>query len=296
MSIASPMVMTGEPARRRPSGRRRAGRFGRIALAVLVGAVFVVPFYWVLVTSLNPASAMFSAPPSFVPRLYFDNYVRAWAAASWGRYFLNTIFVAVCTVALCLTTSLLAGFAFGVMRFRGKGALFALVLSVLMIPQVVLLIPDYQIASDIHWVDTYWIQIVPWGASVFGVFLVRQFFLGLPPELFEAAELDGAGRMRILWSIGMPLVRPALIIIALNTFMASWNAFLWPSVMAPTNAAVRPIEVGLYNFLFGSSSGNDYTGLCAAVAFTTLPVLVLFLLLQRYFITGAFSTAGGVRG
>jgi multiple sugar transport system permease protein len=263
---------------------------------VVVGALFVLPFYWVLVTSLNPDSSMFSAPPSFVPHFYFANYVRAWAAASWGRYFLNTVFIAVCTVVLCLVTSLLAGFAFGVMRFRGKGLLFGLVLSVLMVPQVVLLIPDYQIASDIHWVDTYWIQIVPWGASVFGIFLVRQFLLGLPPELFEAAELDGAGRLRILWSVGVPLVRPALIIIALNTFMASWNAFLWPSVMAPTNAAVRPIEVGLYNFLFGASSGNDYTGLCAAVTFTTLPVLVLFLVLQRYFITGAFSAAGGVRG
>jgi multiple sugar transport system permease protein len=287
-------------SRRRPGGgRRRAGRYRRawwIALAVLVGALFVLPFYWVLVTSLNPTSSMVSDPPSFLPHLYFANYARAWAAASWGRYFLNTVFIAVCTVALCLFTSLLAGFAFGVMRFRGRTALFGLVLSVLMIPQVVLLIPDYQIASDIHWVDTYWIQIVPWGASVFGIFLVRQFFLGLPPELFEAAELDGAGRLRILWSVGMPLVRPALIIIALNTFMASWNAFLWPSVMAPTNTSVRPIEVGLYNFLFGSSSGNDYPGLCAAVTFTTLPVLVLFLLLQRYFITGAFSTAGGVRG
>jgi multiple sugar transport system permease protein len=283
-------------SRRRGRTRRRAGRTTRIVVAVLVGIAFVFPFYWVVVTSLNSTGAMFSSPPPLVPHLYFDNYVRAWAAAPWARYLLNTVLVACCTMVLALVTSLMAGFAFGVMKFKGRGVLFALVLSVLMIPQVVLLIPDYQIASDINWIDTYWIQIVPWGASVFGIFLVRQFFLNLPPELFEAAELDGAGRFRILWSVGAPLVRPALIIIALNTFMASWNSFLWPSVMDPTNDSVRPVEVGLYNFLYGSASGNDYTGLCAAVTFTTIPVLVIFLILQRYFITGAFSAAGGVRG
>jgi multiple sugar transport system permease protein len=283
--------------RQRPVRRRgRSGRIVRIVLTVLVSLVFLVPLYWVLVTSLNSTSAMFNSPPSFIPHLYFDNYVRAWQAATWGRYLLNTVFIALCTVALCLFTSLLAGFAFGVMRFRGRTALFGLVLSVLMIPPVVLVIPDYQLASDIHWIDTYWIQIVPWGASVFGVFLVRQFFLNLPKELFEAAELDGAGRFRILWSVGAPLVRPALMIVGLNTFMASWNSFLWPSVMDPTNDSVRPVEVGLYNFLYGAASGNDYTALCAAVTFTTLPVLVIFLILQRYFITGAFSAAGGVRG
>ena len=289
-------VLEAPATRRRPQRRRRGGRLTRIVVAVLVGIVFVFPFYWVVVTSLNSTGDMFGSPPPLIPHLYFANYVRAWAAAPWARYLLNTVLIACCTVVLCLVTSLMAGFAFGIMKFRGRGALFALVLSVLMIPQVVLLIPDYQIASDINWIDTYWIQIVPWGASVFGIFLVRQFFLNLPPELFEAAELDGAGRFRILFSVGAPLVRPALIIIALNTFMASWNSFLWPSVMDPTNDAVRPVEVGLYNFLYGSASGNDYTGLCAAVTFTTIPVLVIFLVLQRYFITGAFSAAGGVRG
>jgi multiple sugar transport system permease protein len=278
-----------------PRRRRKPGRIVRVVFSVVVGLLFLIPFYWVVVTSFNSQQTMFNSPPRFVPSFYFDNYVRAWAGAPWGRYLLNTVLVACCTVALTLLTSLLAGFAFGVMRFRGRGALFALVLSVLMIPQVVLLIPDFQIASAIHWVDTYWIQIVPWGASVFGIFLVRQFLLNLPTELFEAAELDGAGRFRMLWSIGAPLVRPALIIIALNTFMASWNSFLWPSVMDPTNDSVRPVEVGLYNFLYGGA-GTDYTALCAAVTFTTLPVLIIFLVLQRYFITGAFSAAGGVRG
>ncbi|HEX5120423.1 MAG TPA: carbohydrate ABC transporter permease [Pseudonocardiaceae bacterium] len=282
------------PVPRRPGGRRRRRGGRRAVLAVVVGLIFLVPFYWLVTTSLNPNSAVYSYPPSLIPHFYWANYVRAWNGAPWLRYLLNTVLIAGCTVILCVLTSLLAGFAFGVMRFPGRKVLFAVVLSVLMVPQVALLIPDFQIASFLGWLDTYWVQIIPWGASVFGVFLVRQFLLGVPPELFEAAELDGAGRLRILWSIGAPLARPALIIIALNTFMASWNSFVWPSIMLPANQSVRPVELGLYNFL--QANGTDYTALCAAVAFTTVPVLVLFLLLQRHFITGAFSTAGGVRG
>ncbi|MFC1429186.1 carbohydrate ABC transporter permease [Streptacidiphilus sp. N1-3] len=263
------------------------------AAAVLVGLLFLLPFYYVLVTSLNSQSASASLSDILLPHWQWANYSRAWAAAPWPRLFLNTVLIASATVLLALVTSLLAGFAFGVMRFRGRGLLFGLVLAVLMVPGTVLIIPDYMIANDIHWLDTYWIQIVPWGASVFGIFLVRQFFMGLPQELFDAAELDGAGRLRMLWSIGVPLVRPALLIITLNVFLASWNSFLWPFIMTQS-AGVQPVEVGLA--AFAGSDGTDYTGLSAAVVFTTVPVLAFFLALQRHFITGAMSTAGGVRG
>ena len=292
-------------ARRRDLLRRRAlarpasgrGRTARTALArtaaVLIGLAFLLPFYYVLVTSLNSASASASLSDVLLPHWQWGNYARAWAAAPWPRLFLNTVLIASGTVLLALTTSLLAGFAFGVMRFRGRGLLFGLVLAVLMVPGTVLIIPDYIIANDIHWLDTYWIQIVPWGASVFGIFLVRQFFLEMPQELFDAAELDGAGRLRMLWSIGVPMVRPALLIIALNVFLASWNSFLWPFIMT-TSPGVQPVEVGLA--AFAGTDGTDYTGLSAAVVFTTVPVLAFFLALQRHFITGAMSTAGGVRG
>jgi multiple sugar transport system permease protein len=266
----------------------------RALVAALVGLVFLAPLYWVFVTStLSTSEAYNFGWSSLVPHWDFGNYDRAWHAAPWERFFTNTIFIAVCTVALALFTSLLAGFAFSVMRFRGRGALFGLVLSVMMVPQTVLLIPDYIIAQHLHLLDTYWIQILPFGASVFGIFLVRQFFLNVPKELFEAAELDGAGPLRMLFSIGLPMVRPALLVLGLQVLMGSWNAFLWPYVMTSSNA-VRPIEVGLS--VFSGTNGTDYTGLCASVTFTTIPVLVVFLLLQKHFITGAFSSAGGVRG
>jgi multiple sugar transport system permease protein len=272
--------------------RRVAGPVLRRVVAVVVGLAFLGPFWWVLVTSLARTSDVYKFPPSLLPHWHWANYARAWAAAPWVRLFGNTVLIALCTVVLAVVTSVLAGYAFGVLRFRGRTALFTVVLAVMMVPQTVLLIPDYVIAQTIDWLDTYWIQIIPFGGSVFGIFLVRQFFAGLPPELFDAAELDGAGRLRTLWSIGVPLVRPAVIIVALNVFMGSWNAFVWPFIMT-SSTSVQPVEVGLATFY--GAEGTDWTGLSAAVTFTTLPVLALFLALQRHFVTGAYSAAGGLK-
>lgn len=287
------MVAAAHPPTRRRRPRRWAGPVLRAVIAIAVGIVFVAPFCWVLITSVARNGDVYRFPPSLLPHWHFANYARAWDGAPWLRLFGNTLLIAVSTVVLALLTSLLAGFAFGVMRFRGRNVLFTVVLAVMMMPQTVLLIPDYVIAQLIGWLDSYWIQIIPWGASVFGIFLIRQFFAGLPEELFDAAELDGAGRLRMLWSVGMPLVRPALIIVGLQVFMGSWNSFLWPFIMT-SSPSVQPIEVGLATFY--GTQGTDWTGLSAAVTFTTIPVLVLFLALQRHFITGAYSAAGGVRG
>jgi multiple sugar transport system permease protein len=276
-----------------PVGSSRAWRYVRRLAAVLIGLFFVVPFYWTVVVSLERPGEFASYPPVLLPHWNWSNWARAWDAQPWVRLFLNTVLIASCTVLLCLATSVLAGFAFGVLRFRGRKTLTLLVLSVLMMPDVVLIIPDYVLAKDIHWLDTYWIQIVPWGASVFGIFLVRQFFLGVPQELLDAASLDGAGRLRVLWYIGLPMVRPALVVIAINVFIGSWNSFLWPYIMTSSNT-VQPVEVGLASF--SSTEGTDYSGLAAAVTFTTLPVMLFFLLLQRQFIRGALSAAGGLRG
>lgn len=280
------------PAARR-ARRRIAGPVVRRVVAVAVGCAFLAPFWWVVTTSLARTSDVYRFPPSLLPHWHWANYARAWAAAPWPRLFGNTVLIALATVVLAVLTSVLAGFAFGVLRFRGRTALFTVVLAVMMVPQTVLLIPDYVVAQTADLLDTYWIQILPWGASVFGIFLVRQFFAGLPAELFDAAELDGAGRLRMLVSIGVPLVRPAILIVALNVFLGSWNSFVWPFVMT-SSPSVQPVEVGLATFY--GAQGTDWTGLSAAVTFTTIPVLVLFLALQRHFLTGAYSTAGGLRG
>jgi multiple sugar transport system permease protein len=221
--------------------------------------------------------------------------VAAWLAAPWVRYFANTFFIAGLTTLSVLVTSTLAGFAFGVLRFRGRSFLFSAVLSMMMIPLTVLLIPDYLILKDIHWLNTYWAQIVPFGASVFGIFLLRQFFLTVPQDLIDAADIDGSSQWRFIWQICVPMARPVLTTIGIYTFMASWDAFLWPYIMT-SSPSVQPIEVGLARFFGGAGVSTEWTVLAAAVMFTTLPIIVLFLFFQRQFIAGASSTSAGVKG
>lgn len=295
MSQARPDVrpLLRQTVRTRLGGREHGFTPVRVLLAGLVIVVFAFPFYWVIVTSLSTASHVYQFPPQFWPDWDFANYIRAWTEAPWGRYFLNTVFIASCTTLLVILTSVLAGFAFGVLEFPGRTTLFAGFLAIMMIPQTVLLIPDYIILTDIHWLNTYWAQIVPWGASVFGIFLLRQMFLSIPQDLIDAAELDGASRARFLWQIALPAVRPALVTIALYVFIGSWDSFLWPYIMT-SSPSVQPIEVGLATFL--GTNGTDWTGLSAAVVFTTLPVMALFMAAQRQFLEGAAATTAGMKG
>ena len=273
--------------------RRRRGLAVRHVVAVIIGLLFIVPLLWTFLTSVSTSGDVYRFPPKLWPAWEWSNYRRAWQAAPWLRYFGNTILIAGCVVALALATSLLAGFAFAVMRFRGRGVLFVIVMAVMMVPQTVLLIPNFLIAQRIGLYDTYLIQILPWGASVFGIFLLRQFFVTLPDELFEAAELEGAGPFRILFSIAAPLAKPSLVLVGLNSFMGSWNAFIWPYLMTKSDS-IRPIEVGLQTFY--GTEGTDWTGLSAAITFTTVPIIVLFVFLQKYFVSGAYGTEGAVRG
>lgn len=288
------MLKVSPEASLRPVPRQRHRLpWGRWILGAVLVVAFLFPFYWVLVTSLNRPNQVLQFPPVFLPHWQWANYIRAWTEAPWLHYFANTIFIAGLTTLLVLLTSLLAGFAFGMIEFPGKQILFGGFLAMMMIPQTVLLIPDYILLRDIHWLNTYWAQIVPWGASVFGIFLLRQFFMSFPRELQEAAELDGASQSRFLWQIAMPMAKPALITIGLYVFLGSWNSFLWPYIMT-SSPSVQPIEVGLATFL--STNGTDWTGLSAAVVFTTLPIMVLFLVAQRQFLEGAYASSGGVKG
>lgn len=294
--VPAPTATPASPGWRRGGRRptpRKVGKVVRGGLVVAVSAAFLFPLLWVAITSLAQPDQVYSVPPSFLPGWNWDNYARAWEAAPWLRYFGNTIFIAGTVSAGCVATSLLAGFAFALMRFRGRSLAFALTISVLMVPQAVLIIPNFILASAIGVLDTYLIQILPWIATGFGVFLVRQFFSTLPGEIFEAAELDGAGPIRMLAQIGAPLAVPSLVLVGLNAFLGSWNAFLWPYLFTSSDE-VRPIEVGLQQFY--GTEGTDWTGLSAAVVFTTIPLVVLFLFTQRFFISDAFATRGAVRG
>ncbi len=281
--------------------KSRSKRIGRSAqtpwivlryIAISIASLFAIfPFYWMFVSSLLTTHDALSTIPIFLPEWQWTNYVRAWTTAPWIHYFLNSIFIAGCTVVLAVVTSLLAGYAFGMMKFPGRQVLFLAILALIMIPFEATLIPSYLIVSTLGWIDTYQAQIIPFGVSISGIFLLRQFFLSLPDSLWEAAQIDGCSRFKFLWLVAAPLARPALAVIALQVLIGSWNAFLWPYLVTSSDA-LRPVEVGLQAFV--SADGTDTTALAAAAAFTTLPILVVFLIAQKQFIEGI--SAGSTKG
>jgi multiple sugar transport system permease protein len=266
-------------------------RLLRYAALIVLALLFAFPFYWMFVTSVEPPARLSDIPPNMVPLWDWRNYADAWNAAPWGRYFLNTVFVSSAATAIALGSSLLAGFAFGTLRFPGKGLLFLLVLMVLIIPDEVILIPQYLILGDLNWLNTYQAQIVPFGASAFGIFLLRQFFLSLPRDLWDAAQLDGCSRTGYLIYIAAPLARPVLAAASLYIFLGMWNQFLFPLVVAGLDPDVQPLQVGLATFL--GVHNVEYSLLAAASVFTTLPLLVVFLFTQKHIIEGVAATGAG---
>ncbi|MFN3648366.1 MAG: carbohydrate ABC transporter permease [Armatimonadota bacterium] len=263
------------------------------AHAVLAGLALLVafPFVWMLLTALkSPAEALAYPPQLFPESPRWGNFPEAWQAAPFARYFGNTLLVAGSVLASVVATSLPAAYAFALLEFPGRRLLFGLYLATLMIPFEVVLIPNFVTVSQLGWYDTYWAMIVPWGASVFAVFLVTQSLRSLPRDYLEAAQLDGCGHLRFLWSVAAPLVRPALATAGLFAFLGSWNALLWPLLVTQTEA-IRPIEVGLQVFLADQAMRPHL--LMAASTLAMLPVLLLFLLAQRTFIEGVTA---GIKG
>ena len=260
--------------------------------ALAVALLFLAPIYITLVTSLDTTKDVFQFPPHLTFDWQWNVYARAWAMFRWLMYLGNTVLIALTTIIVALATSVLAAYALSFIEFRGREIVFFLILLVMMIPSEAQLIPNFVILSWLHLLDTYAAQILPYGASVFGVFLLRQFFLTLPKEYWEAAHLEGAGHLRFLWSIAIPLCRPVLFTIALFIFIGSWNSLMWP-LMVTQSHGVQPVEVALARFL--NNNSVDWRRLSAASIFTTLPVIVLFFLLQKYIIRG-ISRGEGING
>lgn len=268
---------------------------GRVAIYLIltlgaIGAGF--PFFWMIATSLKTRGEATRNPPTILPASpQWHNYVAAWQAAPFGRYFLNTTFIALAVVAGMLVTSVLAAYAFARLDFWGKGVIFTLFLATMMIPFEATLIPNYVIITRLGWYNTYLALIVPWTANVVSIFLLRQFFVSVPQDLYDAAALDGAGHLRLLWSILIPLARAPLAATIIFSFLGSWNSLLWPLIVT-SKANLRPIQLGLSVFV--TEAGSDPHLLMAASAFTILPIIVIYFLAQRQFIEGIASS--GLKG
>jgi multiple sugar transport system permease protein len=260
---------------------------------LLIGALWALfPFAWMVLTSLKGYTEAYAVETFLPTRWLFSNYIEAWnTVGHFPRYFANTLFIAICTVAGVLITSTLAAYAFARMEFPGRDVLFLILLATMMVPFEVTLVPNFILVRNLRWVDNYAALIIPWSASAFSIFLLRQFFKSIPQELFDAALIDGCSHLRFLFSIVVPLSRPALITSGLFTFLASWNSLMW-ALLVTNKPEMRPIQVGMAAFI--GEAGTQIQLLLAAVTISVIPVILLYLILQRWFIEGIATI--GIRG
>lgn len=272
------------------------GPLSSATLYILLGigsVLMLLPFAWMLISSLMTNHELLSVSPRvFWPSTFmWSNYTEALAVAPFGRYFFNSFVVVILGTIGELITTILAAYAFARMQFWGRDILFAVLLATMMVPSEVLLIPNFITIANLGWIDTYQALIVPWLASVFSIFLLRQFFLGIPMQLSYAAKVDGCGDFRFLWYVMIPLAKPALITITLLTTISSWNAFLWPLVV--TNVSdMRTVPVGLA--MFRGEAGSQYDLLMAATVMAVAPVFLLYVIMQKHIVAAA--SRSGLKG
>lgn len=251
-------------------------------LLLLAAALCLFPFLYMLSLSLQSDADIFSGVPILIPQtLTFTNYVDIWQKAPFARFVLNSVVVAGGITLLHLIFDPLAGYVFAKLDFPGKRFLFVAVLSTLMIPFFIRMIPLYVLTARMGWLDTYQGLIVPFAMSAYGIFLMRQFIHPIPSELIDAARIDGCSEIGIYWRIVVPQVKPALATLALLTFVFQWNEFLWPLV-AVSSTEMRPITTGLT--LFNQEFFTQWNMTATGGVILFVPSLVLFLFTQRYFV------------
>jgi multiple sugar transport system permease protein len=279
-----------------PARRRLRLRFSPWHLVLIPATIVLIfPFAWLLITSIETLAEALHFPPILIPhRIDFGNYPAALRAAPFGRFFLNSAIVAVTTVLANLVLCSLAGYAFARYRFAGRGLLFGLCMATLMVPFQVTMIPQYLITKwlGINLLASVGINhigalILPNAATAFGVFFLRQFFRTLPIEYEEAARVDGASRLVVLWRVVLPLSGPALSTLAALTFLDSWNNFLWP-LIAINQTGAMTVPLGLATFQ--SAHSTEWTLLMAGNVMSLIPILIVFFAAQRYFVRSVAAT------
>ncbi|WP_396653861.1 carbohydrate ABC transporter permease [Microbacterium sp. ARD31] len=287
-------VVAKTPAPAAPPASREGGEWRRTPrwmYAVLGGGLLLVvlPFVWMLVSSIKPEAEVRAVPPTWWPEtLTLDNYDTLFTKLDFPTYFLNSAIVALAVTAGNMVFCSMLGYALAKLDFPGKRALFAIVLGTLMIPGVVTFVPLFVLTTNLGLSNTLLGMILPFLAGPFGVFLMRQYIQSLPDELIQAARIDGAGELRIFFSVILPLCGPALATLGILTFLTSWNNFLWPLVVAQTeDKYTLPVALALYSV---GQNATQYGLLLAGSVVVVLPVLAIFLVLQRHIMQGIAMT------
>lgn len=272
------------------------GQIVSYALMALAVIIIGLPLLWMLLGSVKTNQEIYTLPPTWLPTEWrWENFVEAWNAAPFGRFYLNSIITTLAGTSLELFNATLTAYAFAFLAFPKKDWLFLLLLAALMIPNQVTILPNYLTLADVFgqsWINTYQGIVLPGAATAYGAFLLRQSFLGLPREVLDAAKVDGCGHLRLLWDMVIPLSRPVLVTFALISLVAKWNDYLWPLIVTNTQQ-MRTLTVGL-TYLFDQEGNTDWGVVMAASIFVILPLLIVFAWAQRHIIEGI--AAGATKG
>ena len=262
-------------------------------LGLMAGVVLIgLPMYWMLLAAFKTNKEIFSMPPTWIPLApTIENFPAAWNQAPFGQFYINSLLYTIIGGGVKLLQALFTGYAFAYLRFPRKDLVFLLLLVALMIPEEFTALPNFLTLANLGWVNTYQGLLVPGFVSAFGAFLLRQHFLGLPKEVLDAARVAGAGHLRTLWSVVIPMSQPVLVTLGLLTVVQRWNDYLWPLVIT-NSTELRTLSVGIA-LLFQKETGTVWGVVMAGTLFVILPVLVLFLLGQRYLLN---VYSGGVKG
>jgi multiple sugar transport system permease protein len=270
--------------------KRFAAKLLLYLILTILGIGMIFPFIWMGVTAFKLPQDIYSL--SLIPNpTTLDNYRVVINDTEYVRWFANSLIIAGITTLSVAMFDSLAGYTLAKFKFPGRNLIFIGILSTLMVPTEMLVIPWYVLSIKMHWTDSYWGVMFPGVISAFGVFLMRQFFMGVPNDLIDAARLDGFSEFRIFWKIALPLVKPALASLCIFTFLGNWNAYLWPLIVIRSEE-MRTLPVGIA--FFSSEAGSQFYLVMAAASLATLPVLAIFVVFQRQIIRGV--ALSGLKG
>jgi sn-glycerol 3-phosphate transport system permease protein len=276
--------------------RRQAGIVDALiyALLAIASLVWLFPLVWLVATAFKSQAEIFARPLGLLPsQLRWDNFARAWSYAPFAAYYWNTIVIVFGLLAVQLVTISMAAYAFARMRFPGRDFLFLLFLAQLMITPQSTILPNYITVSGLRLLDTRLAVMIPYFASAFGTFLMRQAFLTIPADLEDAASIDGCNIVQYIWHVALPIVRPVLVAFSIISVTFHWNEFFWPLIVTETTRA-RPLTVGLTIFAQQSEGGAEWNLLMAATMMVVFPLLLGFIVFQRQFVQSFMQS--GLKG
>jgi sn-glycerol 3-phosphate transport system permease protein len=277
------------------AGQRRnylfqwTGYFGMLLCLLLIGT----PIYWMIIGAFKEMQEIYRIPPTWVPvQPTLTNFVEAWQSAPFGRYYINTIITTVFGSGFEVFFAVTSAYAFAFLRFPKKDWLFLILLAALMVPGQITILPNYLTIAQLGWINTYQGIVIPGAAVAYGTFLLRQYYKTLPIEVLDAAKVDGANHLRTLWSVVLPLAKPAIITMALLSIVSKWNDFLWPLIVTNTRD-MRVLPIGIF-WLMVEEGSIDWGVVMSGTLFVVVPVALIFLYAQRYIVEGI--AAGAVKG